>query len=45
MVVLKGVRRNNLYYLKDNTVIGQVVTSISSDDDCMLMAHEARIFR
>jgi len=32
MVVLKGVRRNNLYYLKGSTVIGQVETSISSDD-------------
>ena len=33
MVVLKGVRRNNLYYLKDSTVTGQVVTSIDTDDD------------
>ena len=28
MVVLKGVRRNKLYYLKGNRVTGQVVTSI-----------------
>ena len=34
MVVMKGVRRNNLYYLKDSTVTGQVETSISSDDVC-----------
>jgi len=34
MVVMKGVRWNNLYYLKGGTVTGQVETSISSDDDC-----------
>jgi len=34
MVVLKSVRRNNLYYLKGSTVTGQVATSINSDDDC-----------
>jgi len=34
MVVMKGVRQNNLYYLKGNTVTGQVETSISSDDGC-----------
>ena len=33
MVVLKGVRRNNLYYLNGSTIIGQVVTSTDSDDD------------
>ena len=33
MVVLKGVRRNNLYYLKGSIVTGQVVTSTYSDDD------------
>ena len=32
MVVMKGVRRNNLYYLKGSIVTGQVETSISSDD-------------
>ena len=32
MVVMKGVRRNNLYYLNGSTIIGQVKTSISSDD-------------
>jgi len=32
MVVIKGVRQNNLYYLKGSTVTGQVETSISSDD-------------
>ena len=34
MVVMKGVHHNNLYYLKDSTVIGQVETSSSSDDGC-----------
>ena len=34
MVVLKGVRRNNLYYLKGSMVTGQVATSINSDNDC-----------
>ena len=33
MVVLKGVRRNNLYYLKGNTVTEQLITSVGSDDD------------
>ena len=32
MVVMKGVHRNNLYYLKGSTVTSQVETSISSDD-------------
>ena len=34
MVILKGVRRNNLYYLKSSTVIGQVTTSTNSYNDC-----------
>ena len=34
MVILKGVRHNNLYYLKGSMVIEQVVTSTHSDDDC-----------
>ena len=34
MVVMKGVRRNNLYDLKGSTVIDQVETSVSSDDVC-----------
>jgi len=34
IVVMKGVRRNNLYYLKGSIVTGQVETSISSDDVC-----------
>ena len=34
MVVMKGVRRNNLYYLKGSTVTGQVEISIPSDDVC-----------
>ena len=29
---MKGVRRNNLYYLKGTTVTGQVNTSISSEN-------------
>ena len=34
MAVMKGVRRENLYYLKGSTVTGQVETSSSSDDGC-----------
>ena len=34
MVVMKGIRRNNLYHLKGSTVTSQVETSISSDDVC-----------
>ena len=34
MVVMKGIRRRNLYYLKGSTVTGQVETSISSDNVC-----------
>ena len=34
MVVMKGVRRDNLYYLKGSMVTGQVETSSSSDDGC-----------
>ena len=33
-MVMKGVRRKNLYYLKGSTVTGQVETSSSSDDSC-----------
>ena len=33
MVILKGVRQNNLYYFKDSTVKGQVATSTDTDDD------------
>ena len=32
-VVLKAVRRNNLYYLKGSTITGQVATFIDSDGD------------
>ena len=39
MVILKGVRRNNLYYLKGITVTGQVATSINSDDDSIRLWH------
>jgi len=34
MVVMKGVRRNNRYYLKDSTTTGQVETPISSENVC-----------
>ena len=34
IVVLKGIRRNNLYYLMSSMVIGRVVTSIASGDIC-----------
>ena len=34
IVVLKGVRRNNLCYLKGSMVTEQVVTSTYSDNDC-----------
>ena len=39
MVILKGVRRNNLYYLKISTVTGQVATSTDSDDDSTGLWH------
>ena len=32
MVVMKGVRRDNLYYLEGSTITDQVETSSSSDD-------------
>ena len=32
-VMLQGIRHNNHYYLKGNTVAGQVATSNSADDD------------
>ena len=34
MVMMKGVRRNNLYCLKGSMITGQVETSNSSDDGC-----------
>jgi len=34
MAVMKGVCRNNLYYLKGSAVTGQVETSSSSEDGC-----------
>ena len=34
MVVFKGIQHNNLHYLKDNIVTGQMATYINSDDDC-----------
>ena len=39
MVVLKGVRRNNQYYLMGSTVTGRVTISISSDGDCTHIWH------
>jgi len=38
-VVLKGVQRNNLYYLMGSTVTGLVATSISSSDVCTQVWH------
>jgi len=35
MVVMKGIHRNNLYYLKGSIVTGQVETSIFSDNVCI----------
>jgi len=34
VVVMKGVHRNNLYYLKGSIITGQVEISISSDHIC-----------
>ena len=39
MVVLKSIRRNNLYYLKGSTVTGQVATFTDSDDDSIRLWH------
>jgi len=39
MMVLKGVCRNNLYYLKGSIFIGQVTTSTDSDDDSTRLWH------
>ena len=39
VVILKGVCRNNLYYLKGNTVTGQVATSTDTDDDSTRLWH------
>jgi len=39
MVVLKGVRHNNVYYLNGSTVTGQVATSTNSYNDCTQLWH------
>jgi len=39
MVMLKGVRRNNLYYLMGGTVTARVMTSTSSSDVCIQVWH------
>jgi len=39
MMVLKGVRWNNIYYLKGSTITGQVATYIDSDDDSTRLRH------
>ena len=39
MVVLKAVRRNNLYYLNGSTVTGQVAASTGSDEDLTRLWH------
>ena len=36
MVILKGVRRNNLYYLKDSALTGQVAVLEGVDDSTRL---------
>ena len=38
-MIMKGVRRNNLYYLKGSTVTSQVETSIALDDVCTQAWH------
>ena len=45
MVVLKGVRHNNFYYLKGNTVIRQVASSTNSDGLHSTLTYEARTGR
>jgi len=39
MVILKGVCRDNLYYLKGSTVTVQVATSTDSDNDSTRLWH------
>ena len=39
MVILKGIRCNNPYYLKGSTVTGQVTTSTDSDNNCTRLWH------
>ena len=39
MMILKGVRWNNLYYLKGSTITGQVATSTDTDDDSTRLWH------
>ena len=39
MMVLKVVRRNNLYFLKSSILTRQVATSTNSDDDCTQLWH------
>ena len=39
MVVLKAIRRKNLYYLNGSIVIGQVAASTNSDEDSTRVWH------
>ena len=39
IVILKGVRHNNLYYLKGIMVTGQMVTYTNSDNNCNQLWH------
>jgi len=39
IVMMKGIRHNNLYYLKGNTATWQVTTSIISNNDCTRLWH------
>ena len=39
IVVLKGVRQNNLHYLNGNTVTGKIVNSEGAEDDSIRLWH------
>ena len=40
MIVLKGISRNNLYYLKDNIIIRQLMTLVGTNDDSTGLCHK-----
>ena len=39
MVVMKGVRDSNLYYLKSSTVTGALAAAVDSDEDATRLRH------
>ncbi|XP_020270866.1 uncharacterized protein LOC109846053 [Asparagus officinalis] len=39
MVVMRGVRENNLYYLKGKTITGGLAASITTDEDTTTLWH------